>query len=176
MPCEKIPLAINSKLKKTIRVKSAEEVDERFHSRYHAKGKKYRYVINNAPIESAIYKDFELHIAQKLDVEKIRQAMSYLIGEHDFASFKSSGTSSKDSVREIYKAEVIENGDRIYFEFTGSGFLYNMVRILSGTLLEVGLGNIAPEEMQNIINAKNRDLAGRTLPPQGLFLVEVYYK
>ena len=81
---EKIPLAINSKLKKSIRVKYAEEVDERFHSRYNCKGKKYMYVINNSPIESAIYRDLELHIAQKLDIEKMREALKYFLGEHDF--------------------------------------------------------------------------------------------
>ena len=176
MPLEKIPLAINSKLKKTIRVQTAEEVDERFHSRYSCKGKKYRYIINNAPIESALYKDYELHISQKLDIEKMRAAIKYFVGEHDFSAFKSSGTSSKNSVREIYKAEIIEDGARIKIELTGSGFLYNMVRIISGTLLEIGLGNIEPEQIPEIIESKDRGMAGRTLPPQGLYLVEVFYE
>jgi len=175
MPIEKIPLAINSKLKKTIRVQTAEEVDERFHSRYSCKGKKYRYIINNAPIESALYKDFELHISQKLDIEKMREAIQYFVGEHDFSAFKSSGTSSKNSVREIYKAEIIEDGARVKIELTGSGFLYNMVRIISGTLLDVGLGNIEPNQIPNIIASKDRGMAGKTLPPQGLYLVEVFY-
>lgn len=175
MPIEKIPLAINSKLKKTIRVKTAEEVDERFHSRYNCKGKKYRYVINNAPIESALYKDLELHISQKLDLNKMREAIKYFVGKHDFSAFKSSGTSSKNSVREIYKAEIIEDGDRIKIELTGSGFLYNMVRIISGTLVEVGIGKIEPKQIPEIIQSKDRGMAGRTLPPQGLYLVEVYY-
>lgn len=139
MPVEKIPLAINSKLKKSIRVQSAEEVDERFHSRYNCKGKKYRYIINNAPIESAIYRDFELHIGTKLDVEKMRKAIKYFVGKYDFSAFKSSGTSNKNSVREIYKAEIIEEQKRIKIELTGSGFLYNMVRIIAGTLVDVGL-------------------------------------
>ena len=175
MPIEKIPLAINSKLKKTIRVQSAEEVDERFHSRYNCKGKKYRYIINNAQIESALYKDLELHISQKLDLEKMREAIKYFIGKHDFSAFKSSGTSSKNSVREIYKAEIIEDGERIKIELTGSGFLYNMVRIISGTLVEVGLGKIEPNQIPKIIESKDRGMAGKTLPPQGLYLVEVYY-
>lgn len=175
MPVDKIPLAINSKLKKTIRVQSAEEVDERFHSRYNCKGKKYRYIINNAPIESALYKDLQLHISTKLDIDKMREAIKYFIGKHDFASFKSSGTSSKDSVREIYKAEIIEDGNLIKIELTGSGFLYNMVRIISGTLVDVGLGKISPSDIPNIIESKDRKNAGKTLPPQGLYLVEVYY-
>ena len=175
IPVEKIPLAINSKLKKTIRVKSAEEVEERFHSRYNCKGKKYRYVINNAPIESALYRDYELHIGNKLDIQKMQEAANFLVGKFDFSAFKSSGTSSKNSVREIYKAEIIKTGDRINIELTGSGFLYNMVRIISGTLVDVGLGKLEPQDIPKIIESKNRDNAGKTLPPQGLYLVEVYY-
>ena len=175
MPIEKIPLAINSKLKKTIRVQSAEEVDERFHSRYSCVGKKYRYIINNAPIESAIYKDLQLHIATKLNVEKMREAIKYFVGKYDFSSFKSSGTSCKNSVREIYKAEIIEDGNLIKIELTGSGFLYNMVRIISGTLVDVGLGKIEATTIPQIIQSKDRGQAGKTLPPQGLYLVEVYY-
>lgn len=175
MPIDKIPLAINSKLKKTIRIQTAEEVDERFHSRYSCKGKKYRYIINNAPIESALYRDYELHISQKLDIEKMREAIKYFIGEHDFSAFKSSGTSSKNSVREIYSAEIIDDGARLKIELTGNGFLYNMVRIISGTLVEVGMGKIEPKQIPEIIESKDRGMAGRTLPPQGLYLVEVYY-
>lgn len=175
MPIQKIPLAINSKLKKTIRVKSAEEVDDRFHARYNCKGKKYRYVINNAPIESALYRDYELHIANVLDVKKMQEAANFFVGKFDFSAFKSSGTSSKNSVREIYKAEVIKEGDRINIELTGSGFLYNMVRIISGTLVDVGLGKLEPNDIPKIIESKDRDNAGKTLPPQGLYLVEVYY-
>lgn len=175
MPLEKIPLAINSKLKKSIRVQSAEEVDERFHARYNCTGKKYRYVINNALIESALYRDFELHISNKLDIEKMREAIQHFVGKHDFSAFKSSGTSSKNSIREIYKAEIIQDGERIKIELTGSGFLYNMVRIISGTLVDVGLGKIEPDAIPVIIESQNRDNAGKTLPPQGLYLVEVYY-
>lgn len=175
MPIEKIPLAINSRLKKSIRVKSAEEVEERFHSRYNCKGKKYKYVINNAPIESALYRDLELHISQKLDIQKMREAIKYFVGEHDFSAFKASGTSSKNSIREIYNAEIIEDGERIKIELTGSGFLYNMVRIISGTLVEVGLGKLEPNKIPEIIESKDRKNAGITLPPQGLYLVEVYY-
>ncbi len=176
MPIEKIPLAINSKLKKSIRVQTAEEVDGRFHSRYNCKGKKYRYIINNAPIESALYKDLELHISQRLDIEKMREAVKYFVGKHDFSAFKSSGTSSKNSIREIYKAEIIEDGDRVKIELTGSGFLYNMVRIISGTLVDVGLGKTKPNQIPDIIESKDRGMAGKTLPPQGLYLVEVYYE
>lgn len=172
---EKIPVAINSKLKQSIRIISAEEVDENFHARYSCKGKKYRYVINNSKYGSAIYRDLEYHIPMKLNAKKMAEAAKYFEGEHDFKGFKASGTSSKSSVRTIYKAEVKEDGDRIIIELEGNGFLYNMVRIISGTLVEVGLGKIKPEEIPNIIESKDRSKAGKTLPAQGLYLVEVYY-
>lgn len=139
IPIEKICLAINSVLKKSIVVKDAEEVEEDFHCRYNCKGKKYRYVINNSKNGSAIYRGLEYHMPVKLDIEKMKEAVKFFIGKHDFQAFKSSGTSSKNSVREIYTAEVIEDGERINIELTGSGFLYNMVRIISGTLVDVGL-------------------------------------
>lgn len=135
----KMAIAINSKLKKSIVIKSAEEVDENFHARYSCKGKKYRYIINNSYQGTAIYRDLECHIPQKLDVEKMRNAAKYFEGEHDFKAFKASGTSSKSTVRTIYKAEVKQDGERIIIELTGNGFMYNMVRIISGTLVDVGL-------------------------------------
>ena len=107
----------------------------------------------------------------------MKNAVKYFEGEHDFKAFKASGTSSKSSVRKIYKAEVIEMpNERIYIELTGNGFLYNMVRIISGTLVEVGIGKIKPEEIQKIIESKDREKAGKTLPPQGLYLVKVEYE
>lgn len=175
IPIEKFPVAINSKLKKSIVIRSAEEVDERFHSRYSVKSKKYRYVINNSEMGTAIYRDLEYHFPIKLDVEKMKEGIKYFEGEHDFSGFKASGTSSKSSVRKIFKAEVIENGDRIYIELTGSGFLYNMVRIISGTMIDVGCGKIAPGDIPEIIKSKDRKRAGKTLPPYGLYLVEVTY-
>ena len=172
---EKIPYAINSKLKKSIRIKKAEEVDEKFHARYNCKKKRYRYTINNSEQGSAIYRNLEYHVPKKLNISKMKNAIKYIEGEHDFSSFKSSGTSSKSSVRVIYKAEIIEDGEKIYIELTGNGFLYNMVRIIAVTLVEVGLGKIEPEEIKNIIEKKERILAGKTLPAHGLCLMEVQY-
>lgn len=177
IPIEKFAIAINSNLKKSILIKSAEEVEERFHSRLSCKRKTYRYVINNSKVGTAIYRNHETHIPKKLDVEKMKQAISYFEGEHDFKAFKASGTSSKSSVRTIYKAEIIERPDeKIWIELTGNGFLYNMVRIIAGTLVDVGLGNILPEEIPHIINDKDRKKAGKTLQPQGLYLVKVEYE
>ena len=176
MPIEKIAIALNSQLKKSIVIKNAEEVDERFHSRYNAKNKTYRYVINNSKYGTAIYRNLEYSFPIELDVEKMKKAVKYFEGEHDFSAFKSSGTSSKNSIRTIYKADVTKEGEKIYITLTGNGFLYNMVRIISGTLLEVGIGKIKPDEIPSIIESKNRQNAGKTLPAHGLYLVEVLYK
>jgi len=176
MPVEKFPIALNTKLKRSVRILSAEEVEDNFHSRYNCKKKTYRYVINNSENGTAIYRDLEYNFSQKLDVEKMKEAANYFIGEHDFKGFKASGTSSKSSVRTIYKAEVFKENEKIIIELTGNGFLYNMVRIISGTLIDVGLGKIAPKEITEIIKSGQRERAGKTLPPQGLYLVKVEYE
>ena len=177
IPIEKFAIAINSNLKKSIRIISAEEVDERFHSRLSCKRKTYRYIINNSEFSSAIYRNLETHIPQKLNIEDMKKAITYFVGEHDFKAFKASGTSSKNSVRTIYDAKIYEMpNNRIYIELTGNGFLYNMVRIIVGTLVEVGLGNIKPEKVKEIIDSKDRKMAGKTLPPNGLYLLKVEYK
>ena len=177
IPIEKFAIALNSNLKKSILIKNAEEMDERFHSRLNCKRKTYRYIIDNSKYGSAIYRNLETHIPVPLDINKMKNAIKYFEGEHDFKAFKASGTSSKSSVRTIYKAEVIEKeNNRIWIELTGNGFLYNMVRIIAGTLVEVGLGNIRPEEIKNIIESKKRENAGKTLQPQGLYLVNVEYE
>lgn len=176
LPIEKWPLALNANLKKSIVIKSAEEVGAEFHSRLSCKRKTYRYVINNSKYGTAIYRNLETHIPQKLDVVKMQEAVKYFEGEHDFKAFKASGTSSKSSVRKIYEANVLKmENERIYIELTGNGFLYNMVRIISGTLVDVGLGKIEPKQISEIINSKSREKAGKTLPPQGLYLLNVEY-
>ena len=175
IPIEKFAIAINSKLKRSIVIKRAEEVDERFHSRLSCKRKTYRYIINNSQEGTAIYRNLETHIPQKLDVEEMQKAVKYFEGEHDFKAFKASGTSSKSSVRTIYKANVYQENEKIFIELTGNGFLYNMVRIIAGTLVDVGLGKIEPEEIPKIIQEGKRENAGKTLPPNGLYLVKVMY-
>ena len=177
IPIEKFAIALNSNLKKSILIKKAEEVDERFHSRLNCKRKTYRYVIDNSKYGSAIYRNLETHIPIPLDVKKMKKAVKYFEGEHDFKAFKASGTSSKSSVRTIYKAEVIEKeNNKIWIELTGNGFLYNMVRIIAGTLVEVGMGDLEPENIEKIIKSKKRENAGKTLQPQGLYLVSVEYE
>ena len=172
---EKIPYAINSKLKKSIVIKSAEEVLERFHSRYSVHSKTYRYTINNSKFGTALYRDMEYHFPIELDEKKMQKAAKFFEGEHDFKAFKASGTSSKSSVRTIYKATVERKDDRVIIELTGNGFLYNMVRIIAGTLIDVGIGKIKPEEVKEIIEKKERKNAGKTLPARGLCLLKVDY-
>ena len=176
IPIEKIALRINSKLKKSIVIKTAQQVEERFHARYNCISKKYRYIINNSQEGSAIYRDLEYHMPIKLNVNNMEKAIKYFEGEHDFRGFKSTGSNNKNTTRTIYKAEIKQDGERIIIEFTGNGFLYNMVRIMVGTLVEVGLGKIKPEEIDEIIKSKDRTKAGKTLPAHGLYLVEVNYK
>lgn len=174
---DKIPLALNSKLKKSISIKKAEDVDDRFHSRISCKRKTYRYVINNSKYESAIKRNHETYIPNKMNIDKMKEAITYFVGEHDFKAFCASGAGSKSTVRTIYEAKLEKTEDeRIIIELTGNGFLYNMIRIIAGTLIEVGVGNIEAKEIKTIIENKKRENAGKTLLANGLFLVNVEYK
>ena len=175
IPIDRLIYALNSQLKKTIRIIKAEVVSDEFHSRYAAKRKTYRYTINNSIAGSAIYRNMQYHYPFKLDENLMDDGAKYFIGEHDFKAFKASGTSNKSSVRKVYDARVYRNGDLINIEVTGNGFLYNMVRIIAGTLLEVGEGKIMPSDIENIIKGGSRSNAGKTLPPNGLCLVSVEY-
>lgn len=173
----KIPYAINSKLPNSIVVKEAKEVDERFHSRYNCKLKTYRYIINNNEFPSALNRYREFHMPCKLDYEAMEKAIKYFEGEHDFKAFKSSGgNAKKTTVRILTNCNIKKDDGRIYIELTGNGFLYNMVRIISGTILDVGLGKINADDIPKIIESGEREKAGRTLPPHGLYLVRVNYE
>ena len=151
IPIEKIPIAINSQVKNSIRIKSAEEVDERFHSRYNCKRKTYRYIIDNSKYGSSIFRNMTYHMPIKLNINEMQKAVKYFEGEHDFKAFKSSGTSSKSSIRTIYEAKVIEKNEYIILELTGNGFLYNMVRIIAGTLVDVGLEKLKAKDIPVIL-------------------------
>ena len=172
---EKIPYAINSKLKKSILIKDAEEVEEKFHSRYSVHSKTYRYTINNSQFGTAIYRDMEYHFPIKLDEKLMNEGAQYLVGKHDFKSFKASGTSSKNSVRTIYDIKVWREDDRVIIEITGNGFLYNMVRIIAGTLVDVGIGKYPPAYVKEILEEMDRNKAGKTLAARGLCLMKVDY-
>lgn len=170
----KIPDALNSKLPKDISIIDAEEVDEDFHARYSAKGKIYRYLVYNSRYRNPILKDISYQVKYDLNFDKMKKEAESLIGTHDFCGFMSSGSSVKDTVRTIKNVKIEKEGDLIVFEFEGNGFLYNMVRIISGTLIDIGRGKIE-ENMEEIIKSKNRSKAGHTAPGHALFLKKVFY-
>ena len=168
--------AINSLMPDDIQITAVDQVAEDFHARYDAKGKEYRYFVRNHQEQDLFRRHYTHHVKASLDVDAMVKACNYLEGEHDFTSFCSPKTDVKGSkVRTIYQADVRKQADEVVFTFRGSGFLYNMVRILVGTLLEVGRNERQPEEIIRIIDEKDREAAGKTAPPQGLFLWEVFY-
>lgn len=174
IPASRIPDALNAKLPKDISVISCEEVDMDFHARYNACGKTYRYLIYNKPYRSPLYKNLAYHVKYDLDWDKIRLEAKYLIGTHDFVGFMSSGSSVKDTVRTIYDIKIEEHEGITSIEISGNGFLYNMVRIIVGTLVDIGRGRIK-HNMEEIINSKSRSMCGHTAPAHGLFLKKVNY-
>lgn len=176
IPVEKIPYALNAILPDDIVIKSAEAVAEEFHARYSAQGKKYRYIINNSKLPSAINRLKEYFCPYNLDYESMRKALQLITGEHDFKGFMAAGSKVKDTFRTVYKAEMKEeSGSRLVFELTGNGFLYNMVRIIVGTIIDLGRGRLSLKDVESILKEGDRKKAGQTVPPQGLYLVEVYY-
>lgn len=174
---DKFPYAINSKLKKSIVIKKAEEVHDRFHARYNCVEKTYMYIINNNEFPSALDRYKEFHMPFKLNYEDMKEALSFFLGAHDFKGFMSSGgNKKKTTVRTLTRCEIDFCDDgRIKIELTGDGFLYNMVRIICGTVVDVGLGKIAVKDIPEIIKSGDRTRAGKTLPPHGLYLKEVKY-
>ena len=174
IPAHRIPNALNAKLPKDISIVSCNEVDEEFHSRYSAKGKRYRYLIYNNPYRNPIYKDISYHVRYELDFYKMCEEAKYLLGTHDFKGFMSSGSSVVDTVRTIYDIDITKNEDLITIEVEGNGFLYNMVRIIVGTLVDIGRGKIK-DNLSEIINSKSRSKTGHTAPAHGLFLKKVDY-
>ena len=175
IPSEKYREAINHKLPKDIVILNSEEVDEEFHARYNARGKTYSYSILNRDVPSAINRNYLYHVKRKLDIEAMKEACKYFIGTYDFSAFKSSGSSVKTTIRTIFELYIEENNDIIKVYVTGDGFLYNMVRIIVGTLIMVGSNKIKPNEIENIIAEKDREKAGICVPATGLVLEKVYY-
>lgn len=175
IPTERICNALNANLPKDIVINDAKEVDLEFHPRYCAKQKTYEYKIVNSKYMIPQLRNFAEFIKIPLDISKMQQAAKYFVGEHDFKSFCASGTSVKTTVRTIKDVQIKKDNNIINMYFTGDGFLYNMVRIISGTLVEVGLNKIQAQNIPYIIEAKDRTKAGRTLSPVGLTLVEIKY-
>lgn len=175
IPVERLPLAINSHLPRDIRVVQAEEVPLTFHARFDAVSKTYRYTWYTRPIASPFWYRYAHFVPHELDIEAMRNAATALIGEHDFAAFRSAHGSARSTVRRMFRSEVYRNGECVCFEIEGNGFLYNMVRIIAGTLLDIGLGRRSPGSIIRALNSGRREDLGTTAPAQGLVLVEVKY-
>lgn len=176
MIVEKICMAVNQRLPEDIRVQSSVEVALDFHPRRIANRKTYEYKIMNRRIAIPTDRLYANHIYYNLNLDLMQQATQYLVGEHDFKSFCSVKTQAIDTVRTIYQLEVTKVGDIITISVTGNGFLYNMVRIIVGTLIKVGVGAYPPEKMVDILKGGNRGLAGPTALPHGLTLVKIEYQ
>ncbi|WP_265444278.1 tRNA pseudouridine(38-40) synthase TruA [Acetivibrio straminisolvens] len=162
-------------LPEDILIPDMQEVDERFHSRYNAKAKKYLYRIWNDKFHNPFYRKYTCHIPDCLDIDLMRAAARYLVGEHDYTSFTSLKSKKKSKVKKVYSIDIEMKDKMIDILFYGNGFLYNMVRIMTGTLIEVGLGKISPDSVESILRGKDRSLAGYTAPSNGLFLYDVEY-
>lgn len=179
IPLERLALALNSQLPEDIRIMSAEEVRPDFHPQFQAKRKTYRYTYYNGAFLPPQYRLYMAHIHEPMDIEKMNRAAAYLVGEHDFAALSSAQRTAKTSVRTIYEAKVYRDrsdGNVIHIEVTGNGFLYNMVRIIAGTLADIGRGRMEMGALEEAMAQNDRTLAGVTAPPQGLTLVKVEYE
>lgn len=175
MPAEKFRDAINCKLPRDIVIIKSEEVDLDFHARYSSKGKTYCYTILNREYPCAINKDYVYYYRWKLNVEEMKKACKYFLGTHDFKAFQTPGGSVKTSIRTISDLHIETNVDKIKIYISADGFLYNMVRIIVGTLIEVGRGKIKASDIENIIKEGKREKAGYCVPANGLVLEKVYY-
>lgn len=186
IPVEKLAMVINNTLASQekgpfaispIRITAAEEMPMEFHARFDSRGKKYIYRIATDEI-SVFRRNYVYHVADPLDLRAMREAASYITGTHDFKCFEASGSDVREStVRTIYSLDIIndEKSGDIELHVSGDGFLYNMVRIITGTLVDVGRGRITPDSLEDIILSQDRGKAGHTAPPYGLYLAEVYY-
>ncbi len=152
-----------------------EEVDERFHSRYNAKSKIYLYKIFNNEVHDPFLRKYTTHIPKKLDLDLMKEGSKYLLGEHDFTSFASSKSKKKSNIRTITSISIQESNGLIDIYIEGNGFLYNMVRIIVGSLIDVGLNKKSPEDIKDMLQAKDRTVASDTAPSKGLYLYKVKY-
>lgn len=173
--CEEICRYLNQYLPEDIEITRVTKAEERFHSRLNAKEKVYQYRVVTGVHKNVFERKYQCPLHEDLDVKAMKQAAGYLEGTHDFKSFCSNKKMKKSSVRTIFCIEIEDLGQEVKLTFTGNGFLYNMIRILAGTLIEVGRGERKPEEMPGILEGCDRSLAGFTAPARGLTLLEVRY-
>lgn len=172
MPAEKISYALNQRLPEDIRIQRSEEVPADWHPRHCDSRKTYEYRIYRGQFPMPVKRLYALFSYHQFDVGKMQEAASYLEGEHDFKSFCQTGAQVESTVRTLYSVKVLEQGEDLVIQVCGNGFLYNMVRIIAGTLMEIGQGKRAPEEIRTILEARDRAVAGPTAPAHGLLLVK----
>lgn len=175
IPPDRFRNVLNSNLPEDIVILSSKEVELSFNARFNSKGKTYSYTVLNTQQRPALGRNYVYHFRKNLDIALMIEASKEFIGTHDFAAFKSSGGNTKTTVRTVSSLDVEKQGDYIIFTITGDGFLYNMVRIIIGTLIEVGLNRINPKSIKDILLSKDRRMSGPCLPPSGLCLEKVYY-
>ena len=175
MPVEQMLAYMNQYLPEDIAVVEIEEVPERFHSRLNAKGKQYSYRVWNSSIPNVFWRRYAYTVEADLDVEAMEEAARHLLGEHDFKSFTSTKKGKKSTVRRIDSIHIKKDGDLLTFTFRGDGFLYHMIRILMGTLMEVGMGQRSAASIPEVLAAKDREKAGSLVPGKGLVLEKVFY-
>ncbi|GAB0170093.1 tRNA pseudouridine(38-40) synthase TruA [Lysinibacillus sp. CTST325] len=176
IPVDKYMKALNVQLPRDIRVMSMEEVAADFHARYSVTGKRYRYIWSCEPVQSPFRRQYTVETnGVKPNIEAMQEAAKAIIGTHDFSCFCAANTSVKDKVRTVTTLQFEWYGEELHMVIEGNGFLYNMVRIIAGTLWEVGIGRRDIENVELVVNSMNRDKAGKTAPPQGLYLEKVFY-
>lgn len=175
IPPNKYAYILRNMLPNDLIVQNSEEVPLDFHARKSAYWKTYRYQITTKPVPNLFSRRFRTHWPEEVDLERMKEAAELLIGTHDFTSFCSPKTPIEDKVRTIYQWVIHHDEEGYFLEVTGNGFLYNMVRILVGTLVQVGKGRLHPSRIRTILAAKDRQAAGPTAPPEGLILLEVGY-
>lgn len=175
-PPQKLAYSVNTMLPKDIQIQDIKEVPEDFHAQYGAKRKTYQYRIYLSNIHRPLKEGYAARVVPPLDYEKMVRATRDLVGKHDFEGFSSVHRTVKTTVRTVYRAEWFRNGDDLVFEIEGNGFLYNMVRIIVGTLIYVGIGKRDEDVIQKMLLIKDRTLGGKTFPPEGLYLKSVEYE
>lgn len=175
IPSQKLPLAINTALPNDIRVKKCSKVNDDFHARFSAASKTYVYKAYNSIISNPFLENFAYHFPYEINYEKMKQATQHFIGPHDFSAFMATGGSQKTTIRNILRLDVEKKGELFEFTVSADAFLYNMVRIIVGTLLYVGIGRIAAEEIPEILLSRDRRRSGITAGAEGLYLAEVNY-
>ncbi len=176
IPADKFPFVLNTMLPPDIRVYNCEVVHENFNARFETVTKAYEYKIVNRSFADPLLRNYAWHYPVKLDVEKMKKAAKVIQGKHDFASFCAAGSSAKTTIRNLTELTITQDGDIITIRAAADGFLYNMVRIIVGTLVYVGNGKLSENDIKELIEKKDRRLMGITAPPQGLALVEVNYE